>query len=97
MTVVVISVWLKAEPAEAVFAVRAGHMHTSAILVDSCPALGALLDVKLHPQFCIVIPSLHDSVFPDLKEVTVNWLMTSLRAARTEEEAAITVDINILP
>ena len=67
MTVVVISVWLKAEPAEAVLAVGAGHMHTSTILVDSCPALGALLDVELDPKLCVVIRSLRDSVFPNLE------------------------------
>ena len=94
MTVVVISVWLKAEPTEAMLAVGAGHMHTSTILVDSCSALWALLDVQLDPKLCVVICSLRDSVFPNLKEIAADWLVPSLCASRTEEEATVTVHID---
>ena len=89
-----VSVVTEAKPAKLISTLRTCHVHAALILLNSHLALGALLRIKLHPNFTVIL-TLSNSVKPLGQHVTLDRSMCSLQALKAPVMATGAYDIGL--
>jgi hypothetical protein len=85
----------KANPAELVVTLRAGHVHASLIFLDRICAPRARFCVQLDPSFCIIIGASH-ALFPLSQHVTVNRPMRWFQASKTKILSTFAKNVSLI-